>query len=480
MILIVLSIAVFMTSLDSSVVNVMNPRLQASLHLSATELPWVMDIYMLFIGGLLMLGGRLCDVLGRRRVFVFGMLLFAVSSLLVGASQNAFEVLSMRAVQGVSAAAMSPSALSILVTTFTDREERNKAFGLWGAVIGLGSALGTLVGGSIADWDWRWAFWINVPVGLATAAAALRWVPGGRPAGSRPRVDLTGAVTITAGMLSLVFGIIEVGARGWSNPIPLSAFAAGVVLLAGFATAELRSTAPLIPPALFRKHAVVAGALGEFLTGAVMMPCFFLLPIYMQDLHGYSPLKTALALQPVSVALIFFAPVLSRLIGKTGPRLPYLAGTAALAGMLAILVNLPLGHGYAEYLLPAISLLGIGIVLCLITTPVIGTSQATEEDAGGTSAILNICGQLGSAFGIALAVSVFNGRTGSLVASGASTAQAMDTGLRDAFAALSVLLALSILLGLFGFRGLGGHAAPAQRGESVSGLETATNLSGHS
>ena len=458
-ILVVISFAQFIIAIDSSVVNVMGPRLEASIGLSTTGLQWVMNIYVLLFGGLLLLGGRLADVLGRKSVFLAGLLLFTAASLAAGMAHTETALLIARAVQGSAAAALSPASLSILVTTFADAKERAKAFGVWGAVIGVGASIGTIIGGAIANSDWRWAFWINVPIGIAVAVAAVVLIRTSRRPAQRPPSDMAGAITVTGGLVLLVYGIVTTSTHGWTSAQTLGSFAGAAVLLASFIAIESRSTAPLLPLRLFRTRTVVAGALGEFLTAALMMPMFFLLPLYMQQVLGYSPLSTGLAWLPTSIGLMLVAPIASQLITRTGPRAMYLVGTLFLAGVLAVAIGIPLHSSYVGFMLPLSALFGVGLVLCLIATPVVGTAKATEEDAGTTSALLNASTQIGAAFGIAVSVTVLNNKVSHEIARGMAPHAALVHGIGTAFEVLVVLLALSMVNGVIGFRGLGAAKA---------------------
>ena len=454
----VISAAEFMIVTDNSVVNTMDPRLARVLGLSTITLQWVMNIYILLSGGLRPLGGRLADILGRRRVFVAGAALFAVSSLAAGLSQNSTELLTARAVQGIASAAIAPSALSILVTTFTDPAERNRVFGIWETIIGVAMSVGVIIGGALTDIDWRWVFWFNVPIGVIVVIAAFPLIPAGRPSGPRPPSDLAGAVTVTLGLLGLVYGIVTGSTNGWTSPRTAGALLGGAALIGVFVAVERRSRAPLMPLRLFRRRALVAGAAGELLVGGMMMPAFFLLPLYLQDLRGYSALGCGLAMQPVSVVMILAAPMVGRTIGRVGARVMYLVGTLSLAGMFVFVVRLTPSDGYWSYFLPAVVLFGFGLVLCLISTSVVGTSQATEQDAGTTAAVLNTSSQLGEALGIAIAATVLNSWVGHQVAHGTAYPDALAGGIRVAFMALLGVLALSLLNSLIGFRGLGRRA----------------------
>lgn len=470
-VLIVISFAQFVIAIDASVVNVMGPQLQQAIHLSTPALQWVMNIYVLLFGGLLLLGGRLADVVGRKSVFLGGLGLFTLASLAVGLSHTEGQILSARAVQGIAAAALSPASLSILVTSFPDTAERSKAFGIWGAVIGVGASVGTVIGGAIGNSDWRWAFWINVPVGIVVGLVAGVLIRRSIRTGPRPSTDFAGALTATGGLILLIYGIITSSTHGWTASQTLLSFAGAVLLLAAFLVIESRTSEPLLPLRLFRSRSIVAGTLGEFLTSALMMPLFFLLPIYMEDVTGYSPLRTGLAWLPTSIGLMIFAGVASKLVTKIGPQLIYLLGTVFLAGTLAVAIGIPMRASYTSFMLPLSALFGIGLVFCLIATPVVGTANATEEDAGTTSALLNASTQIGAAFGIAVSVTVLNNTMTEQLKHGATQQAALVHGLTTAFIGLTVMLALSVLNGIFGFRGLAKPGSAPDAGVAATAVE---------
>ncbi len=469
-ILLVVSVAQFMVGLDATVVNVMMPELQRSLGLSTTGLQWIMSVYVLLFGGLMLLGGRLTDVIGRRRVLLAGMVLFTAGSLAAGLAEGEAALLAARAVQGVAAAALSPAALSILVTTFPDPGERAKAFGIWGTVLGVGASIGTLLGGAIVNMGWRWAFYINIPIGVVLTAAAIAFIPVGRPAGPRPASDVAGALTSTAGLLLLVFGIVSTTTRGWTNGVTVGAFAGAVVLLAAFPQLERRSVAPLVPLRLFRQRGVVAGGLGQMCTAGIMLPTFFLLPMYMQNVLGYTPLETGLAYIPTSLAMMIVAPVVSGMIARTGPLILYVTGTLFLGGTITLMLFSSTDGSYWSLLLPATALLGIGLVLCMIPTPVVGTSQATPEDAGTTSALLNASTEIGGAFGLAVTATVVESRIARQVARGVDPVEALNHALHISFGVLFGWVALSLITGLVGFRGL--RTAAADQADTTAQLDS--------
>jgi EmrB/QacA subfamily drug resistance transporter len=455
LIMAVVSVGQLMIALDTTVASVMGPQLQKDLGLSATGLQWVFNNYIVLFGGLLLLGGRLNDVIGRRRMFIGGLLLFAAGSLLAGMADTDTQIMAARAVQGIAAAGLSPACLSILVVAFRDPAERTKAFGVWGAVIGVGAGLGTLVGGAIVDVNWRLAFYINLPIAVVLLVAALVLIPGGGAlAGPRPKADVLGGLTGTLGLGALVFAIVSVNDHGWTGTRTLVAFAVAVILLPAFVMIERRAEAPLLPLRLFRLRGVVAGSLGELFTAGIMIPCFMLLPIYMQSVLGYSPLETGVAYLPTTLAMMIVAGPLSKAIPKIGARVPYVIGTVLLAVMVVLLLRTPVDASYWSVLFPITTLLGVGLVLCLIPTPTVGTSAATEEDAGTTSAVLNVSTQVGGALGLAIAATVLQHRLTDLAADGRVGPAALNDALHPGIATLFVWVGLSLLTGLIGFRGL--------------------------
>jgi EmrB/QacA subfamily drug resistance transporter len=443
-----------MIALDTTVASVMGPELQRTLGLDATGLQWVFNNYIILFGGLLLLGGRLNDVIGRRRMFLAGLILFGVGSLLAGAAQTDNDLLLARAIQGVAAAGLSPACLSILVVSFPNHSERTKAFGVWGAVIGVGAGLGTLVGGAIIEVSWRIAFYINIPIVVVLIVAALLLFPGGRPAGERPEADLLGGLTGTLGLGALVYGIVSVDAHGLTGTETLTAFGVAAVMLPLFLYIESRATEPLLPISMFRRRPVVAGSLGEFFTAGVMMPAFMILPIYMQSILGYTALETGLAYLPTTLAMMIVAGPLSKAITKIGPQLPYLLGTLLLIALIVLMLDTPLSGSYWSVMLPITTLLGLGLVLCLIPTPVVGTSEATDTNAGTTSAVLNVATQFGGALGLAISATVIQNHLDALTAQGSMGPEALNEALQNGVLTLAVWVGLSLLTGLTGFRNI--------------------------
>ncbi|WP_411099941.1 MFS transporter [Streptomyces sp. x-45] len=449
--------------LDATIANVMLPQLRADIGLSTSGLQWVMNIYVVLFGGLMLLGGRLTDVFARRTVLAAGLLLFTAGSLLAAVADGGGTLLTGRALQGVGAAALSPAALSILVTTYPEPEQRAKALGVWGTVMGVGASLGTLLGGAITDVDWRLAFLINVPIGAALLIACYLWIPRSAPTGPRPPADVPGAVTGTLGLLALVFGVVRAGTDGWGDTVALSSLGAAAVLLAVFVAVERTAEAPLLPLSLLRRRSVASGTLAQLVSAGLMLPSFFMLPQYMQLVLDYSPLEVGLAYLPTSLAMLGVSGAVPVLIAKYGPRVPYVLGNVLLAGVLVLMINAPTDAGYWTLLLPVTALLGVGLVLCLMTAPVVGTRDATEQDAGTTSAVLNASTEIGGALALAVTATVVGSRLADLTADGVDPATALTESIQSGFLVLFVWIAINVAVGLFGF---GGRPRPADEQKS--------------
>jgi EmrB/QacA subfamily drug resistance transporter len=451
-ILVVVSLAEFIVGLDATIVNVMGPTLQRSMGMTTTQLQWVISLYVILFGGLLLLGGRLTDVLGRRRVLLTGLLLFTVGSILAGAADGEATLMAARALQGIGAAALSPAALAILVVSFPNVAERTKAFGVWALVIGIGASFGTLLGGAIVNIGWRWAFYINIPVCVLLAVGALILIRGGGPVGPRPKLDVAGALLSTVGMLLLIFGIVNTTIRGWDSVYTIVPLAVSAFFIIAFLRVEATAGQPLLPLRLFRQRTVVASSLGQFIVAGAMMAIFFMIPQYMQAVLGYSAIETGVAYLPTSLAMIVVSVLASQLLPKVGPAALFTTGTVLLGALCLLMLGSSVSAGYWSLLLPVTALLGSGLVLCLVPTPVVGTSQATEADAGTVSAVLNSALQVGGAIGLAVVVTIMNSRLDG--AAGEISPTVMNEALHSGFAVLFVWIALAALIGLFGFRGI--------------------------
>ncbi|MEU1348296.1 MFS transporter [Streptomyces sp. NPDC005795] len=395
-----------MVVLDITIVNIALPHIQTSLGFSTENLSWVINAYTLTFGGLLLLGGRLGDILGRRRVFMFGVALFVFASLLGGLSQESWQLLAARSLQGVGGAIASPTALSLITTTFREGPARNRAFGVFAAVSAGGSAIGLLAGGVLVEWlDWRWIFFVNVPIGLLIVLATPRFI---RESERHPgHFDVVGALTSTLGMVCLVYGFIRASQDGWSDVLTLGAFAAAVVLLGLFIAIESRSRQPITPLWMFRDRNR-AGTYGMMLSlAAAMFGMFFFLTLFVQNILGFSPLKAGLAFLPVSVIIAIGAGIASQLLPKWGPK-PFMVTGAVLAAVgLGWLTRTDVDSTYLGSLLGPILVFGLGMGLQFVSLTLMAVSGVAPKDAGAASGILNTTQQVGGSLGLSILVTVF-------------------------------------------------------------------------
>ncbi|MFF7246381.1 MFS transporter [Embleya sp. NPDC008237] len=395
-----------MVVLDITIVNIALPHIQRSLEFSTTSLSWVLNAYTLTFGGLLLLGGRAGDILGRRRVFVFGVLLFALASLLGGFAQSAPQLLAARAIQGVGGAIASPTALALITTTFAEGPARNRAFGVFAAVSAGGGAIGLLAGGILVEWlDWRWVFFVNVPIGVLIALATPRYI---RESERHPgHFDLLGALTSTLGISSLVYGFIRAAQEGWRDALTLAAFGAAVVLLALFLVIERNSRQPITPLAMFADRNR-AGAYGMMLClAAAIFGMFFFLTLFVQDILGFSPLRAGLAFLPISAVIAVGAGVTSQLLPRFGPK-PFMVGGALLAAAgLAWLTRTDIHSTYAGSILGPTLVFGVGMGMQFVSLTLMAVSGVAARDSGAASGLLNAMQQVGGSLGLSILVTVF-------------------------------------------------------------------------
>jgi EmrB/QacA subfamily drug resistance transporter len=406
MALLVIASCQLMVVLDITIVNIALPHIQTSLGFSTENLSWVINAYTLTFGGLLLLGGRSGDILGRRRVFVFGVLLFVFASLLGGLSQESWQLLAARSLQGVGGAIASPTALSLITTTFREGPERNRAFGVFAAVSAGGSAIGLLAGGVLVEWlDWRWVFFVNVPIGLLIVLATPRYI---RESERRPgHLDLTGALTSTLGMVLLVYGFIRASEKGWSDTVTLAAFAGAVVFLAAFITVERRSRQPITPLWMFRDRNR-AGVYGMMLSlSAAMFGMFFFLTLFVQNILGFSPLRAGLAFLPVSAIIAVGAGVASQLLPRWGPK-PFMVVGAILAAVgLGWLTLTDVHSSYPGSILGPTLVFGFGMGLQFVSLTLMAVSGVAPQESGAASGILNATQQVGGSLGLSVLVTIF-------------------------------------------------------------------------
>src|SRR5918998_805435 len=367
--LILLCASQFIVVLDASIVNVALPSIGEGLSFSQDNLAWVVNAYVLTFGGFLLLGGRLADLVGRRRVFISGLVLVAVASLVAGFAANEGQLIAARAAQGLGAAIISPAALSIVTNTFSDGAERNKALGAWGAVAGAGGAAGVLFGGILTDGPgWEWVLWINVPVALIVAALAPRLILESRSESATRHFDTAGAVSVTAGLSVLVYALVDANDAGWASTQTILLLALSAALIAAFVAIELRSEAPLVPFRIFRLRTLTGANVVGLLVGASLFSMFFFITLYMQQVLDYSPIEAGLSYLPLSVAFILSAGIASVLVTRIGFKPVLAAGVAFIAGSLVWFSPVSVGGGYVSDILGPSLLAAIGLGLAFVTT----------------------------------------------------------------------------------------------------------------
>nr|WP_281262785.1 MFS transporter [Streptomyces cahuitamycinicus] len=400
--------AQFMVVLDVSVVNVALPSVQSALGFTAAGLQWVVGGYALVFAGFLLLGGRLADLYGRRRVFVWGVVLFAASSLVGGLATSPAVLIAMRAVQGLGAAVLAPATLTILTTTFTEGPGRIRALAIWTAVSSVGGAAGNLIGGVLTDaLSWRWILLINVPIGAAALLAAVRLLPDDRPGTMPARLDVLGATLATLGVTALVYGVNQTGVHGWSRPAALVGLAVGALALTAFAVVEARwAAAPLLPPRLVRMRPVWAGNAVMLLAGACFIPMWYFLSLYMQDVLGYGALACGVGFLPHTLAGITAARLAPMVMRRTGARALIVGSALLSAAGFVWQSRIGADSGYLDGLLgPALAMsAGMGLLITPITTTV--TSGVSSTDAGAASGLMNAARQIGGAIGLAVLVTL--------------------------------------------------------------------------
>jgi EmrB/QacA subfamily drug resistance transporter len=456
LVLVIACLAQFMVVLDATVVNVALPSIQRGLHFSASNLAWVVNAYTLIFGGFLMLGGRAADLIGRKRLFAAGVALFSLASLLNGLAQSSAMLVVGRGLQGLGGALLSPAALSIINTTFTETSERTKALGVWSAIAAGGGAVGLLLGGVLTDLaSWPWIFIVNVPVGVVALALTLRYVPESRAHMEHRAFDLAGALTVTAGLVVLVYGIVKAQAYGWSSARTIGLLAGGVALLALFTAIEARSVAPLMRLSVFRVRTLSVANTVLLLVASGLFGMFFFASLYVQEILGYSPLRAGLAFLPVTGGIIVGAGIAQQLIRRLGVRNVAAGGiTLATAGMV-VLTQVPVHGSYAGDLLTGLVPMSIGMGLTFVPVTLLGTGGVSEDDAGLASGLFNTAQQVGGSLGLAILSTLAASQTSSLLhgaAGQAAAAAARVSGYHVAFAAAAIMLGAGALIMLLALR----------------------------
>jgi EmrB/QacA subfamily drug resistance transporter len=433
----VVLIGQLMLVLDATIVNVALPHIATDLHFTSAGLSWVLNAYSLAFGGLLLLGGRLGDVLGRRRVFMTGLTVFTVASLAGGLAQAPWELVTSRALQGVGAALSAPSVLALIATNAPNEAARNRALAAFSIISSGGAALGLLLGGTLTDLvSWRWTMFVNVPIGLAV----LLLVPGlvTETARRHGRFDFVGAASATGAAVVIVWTVINAPDHGWASVRTIGGFVLGAALLAVLAATERRHPHPLLRPALLRDRQRIAGLVAMAAVYGGMLATFFLTVQLLSHQFGYSPLRCGVAFLPVPVGVFTMARLAPRLVARIGPAPLIAAGTASVFASMGLLLNVNAATSYATGVLPSLVLLGLGAGASFMPITVLALNHVEPEHTGAASGLLQTMQQLGGAVGLAVVASVFAGRT----------AHGFDTALRAGYGAATVLTALALVSGL--------------------------------
>jgi EmrB/QacA subfamily drug resistance transporter len=440
-----LCVVQFMVVLDIAIVNVALPSIKVDLGFSQANLQWVISAYALVFGGFLLLGGRAADLLGRRRIFLVGVVVFTVASLLAGLAWSEGSLIGARAIQGLGAAIITPAALSILSTTFTEGRERNIALGAWGAVGGFGAAAGVLLGGVLTDaLSWQWIFFVNVPVGAVAFAVAPFLLKESRDA-HVSRFDVPGGVLVTSGLSLLVYGITQAGQDGWLAGRTLSVFAVSVVLLASFVAWEVRHPEPLMRFGILRTKTISGANAAGFILGSAMFAMFLMLTLYMQQVLGYSAMKTGVAYLAVAGTAIFTSAIAAQLVTRVGVKPVLLIGMTTLTAGLLYFTQVSVGGSYLGDLLPGFLLIAVGIGFAFVPISIAALAGVQAAEAGLASGLINTSQQIGGALGIAALSSIATSRTSNAVSNGSSQAAALVSGFHGAFVAGAIIGALGIV-----------------------------------
>ena len=439
----------FMVVLDIAIVNVALPSIQTDLGFSQENLQWVISAYALLFGGFLLLGGRAADLLGRRRIFFVGLVVFTVASLLSGLAWSEGALIGSRALQGLGAAIISPAALSILMTTFAQGKERNTALGAWGAVGAFGAVAGVLLGGVLTDaLSWQWIFFVNVPVGLAALAITPLLISESRDPNARS-FDVPGAVLVTSGLVVLVYAITQANDYGWGSVETIGLFAASVALLAGFLGWEARSKDPLMPFSIFRLRTLVGANVAALILGTAMFGMFLMLTLYMQQVLGYSPMRTGVAYLAVAGTAIVWSALAAQLVTRIGVKPVLVVGMTALTAGLVYFTQVSVGGSYLGDLLPGFLLISVGIGFSFVPISIAALAGVKDSEAGLASGLFNTSQQIGGALGIAALSSIATSTTSNEVSSGTVLNLALTDGFRGAFVWGAAVALVGILVSLF-------------------------------
>jgi EmrB/QacA subfamily drug resistance transporter len=451
--LVVVCLAQFMVVLDATIVNVALPSIQHGLHFPPTDLQWVINAYTLMFGGFLLLGGRAADFFGRRRLFIAGVAVFSGASLINGLASSSEMLIVGRGLQGLGGAMVSPAALSIITTTFAEGTERTRALGVWSAIAAGGAAVGMLLGGVLTDLlSWQWCFFVNVPVGIAAVVAATRLVPESLAEKRPDRVDIAGAVSVTSGLVVLVYAIVKAQQWGFGSARTLALGALAATLLVAFVVIERRSKAPLVRLDIFRTRSLTGANTVMTLVAAGMFSMFFFITLYIQETLGFSPLKAGLAFLPVTGLIIVGAGIAQQGIKRFGARLQTVIGVATATVGMVLLTRLPFDGTYTSDVLPGLLFIAFGMGMTFVPITLMATTNVHADDQGLASGLLNTSQQVGGALGLAILSTVaFNHTSSQLSGLGhaptiADRATALVSGYTTAFTVGAVLMGLGAVL----------------------------------
>jgi EmrB/QacA subfamily drug resistance transporter len=471
--LIVLCLGDLMIVLDTTIVNVALPSIREDLGFSETSLAWVVNAYLLTFGGFLLLGGRLGDLFGHRRLFLSGLALFTLASLACGLASSQAFLVAARAVQGIGGAVVAAVALSLIMTLFTEPAERAKAMGVIGFVAAGGGSIGVILGGVLTDTlDWHWIFLVNLPIGAAVFAFSLVLLPAGRGQVLEGRPDIAGAITVTASLMLAVYAIVNGNETGWTSGRTLGLLAAAAALLALFLVIETRARSPLVPLGLFRLRNVATANLVGVLWSAAMFAWFFLAALYLQLVLGYSSLEVGLAFLPATLIMGAFSLGLSaKLVMRFGVKKPIVVGMLLVAVGLALFARAPVDGTFAIDVLPSMIVLGIGVGMAMNPVLLAAMSDVAPEQSGLASGVVNTSFMMGGALGLAVLASIAAARTDSLLASGDGPLAALTSGYHAAFLVGAVFAFVAALLGAVLLRA--GALTPQHEGEDAIGAPAA-------
>jgi EmrB/QacA subfamily drug resistance transporter len=460
LVLVVVCFAQFMVVLDGTVVNVALPSIQKDLGFQADDLAWVINAYTLIFGGFLLLGGRAADLFGRKKLFVAGVTLFSVASLLDGLASSPGQLIAFRALQGLGGALVSPAAMSIITTTFDEGPDRTKALGVWAAIAGVGLAFGLIIGGVIVQaLSWPWIFALNVPIGVLVVLAALRLVPESRVEDAKGGFDLFGALTVTGGLVSLVYAIVEAGSKGWGSTQTLGFGALAIILIAAFITIERRHSAPLVRLSIFRIRTLVTANSVMLFTVSGMFAMFFFTTLYLQQVNGYSPIKTGLAFLPFTFGIMAGSAVAEVAIKRIGMRACIVGGLSLASVALLLMLRIHVDGNYFTEMFPAMVVLAGGVGLVFVPLTLLATTGIEGEDQGLASGLFNTSQQFGGALGLAILSTFAASETTRKLKDFGSGVSAHDhqvalvSGYHLAYAIGAGLMAIAAVIALVSLRG---------------------------